>query len=281
MASCSEESRELPNLKRIVFHAYTDPETRTQLSENDGASVYWSAREAITVFDGEEENYKFLSSNLEPCASVSFALEDNTVAISEPEEGGYFHALYPYDSEATLEDGIIHTTYPASFEITRYGSFEDNMNLAVARSSSYSLGFKNLLGFIRFGFTGDETINRIVFKGNNGEKLAGNVAIDVANLTTNVESGSYQLTLTGRFLSSVSRYNGHFYYIPLLPLSFARGFTVTFYNEEGASYTFSLTSRADFERGSRRFLWVDLAALIEGRGTDIISILDGNDFGTI
>jgi hypothetical protein len=125
------------------------------------------------------------------------------------------------------------------------------------------------------------TLDDIVFKGNNGEKLAGNVAIDVANLTTNVESGSYQLTLTGRFLSSVSRYNGHFYYIPLLPLSFARGFTVTFYNEEGASYTFSLTSRADFERGSRRFLWVDLAALIEGRGTDIISILDGNDFGTI
>ena len=269
LASCTEEfdflSREEVAPRGTVFRAHTDSpnETKTQLSENDGLKVWWSAAEAITVFDGEGSNNKFVSDNEAPASSADFVLEDSTTPVVEPDPGDFYYALYPYDSQATLEDGIIHTTYPSAFDVTRYGSFEDGMNLVVARSTSYDLSFKNLLGWIQLGFTGDEDITRIVLKGNNGEKLAGSVSIDVANLTTSVETegSSEQLVLTGNFVSSTDRDNGCFYYIPLLPLSFSKGFTLTFYKDDGTTYSFSLSSKIDFKRGRRRNLWVDLSAL--------------------
>lgn len=254
-----------PTPKGTVFRAYTDneDETRTQLSENDGQQVNWSAEESITVFDADGANYKFVSSNSESAPSVDFTLNDSTTPISEPEPGEYYYALYPYDLNATIENGIIHTSYPASFEITKYGSFCDNMNLAVARSSSYSLSFKNILAWIRVGFTGDEVVTKIVFKGNNGEKLAGNVSIDVAGLTATVEEegSSEQLVLTGQFMASESKDNGRYYYIPLLSLSFEKGITITFYKDDGTTYTYVNSSSLSFNRGKKRRLWIDLSSL--------------------
>ena len=269
LVSCSEEfdflSKEDSNPRGTVFRAYTDSpsETKTQLSENDGTDVWWSATESITVFDGDGVNNKFVSSNSGPVQSADFVLEDNTILISEPDPGDYYYALYPYDSQATLDGGIIHTTYPASFEVTRYGSFEDKMNLSVARSSSFNLSFKNLLGWIRLGITGDEGITKIVFRGNSGEKLAGNVAIDVANLTVSVdETGSSdQLVMTGNFATSDEMDNGCYYYIPLATLSFPEGFTLVFYKDDGTTYTYTKTTSVDFNRGKRRRLWVDLSTL--------------------
>lgn len=269
LVSCSEEfdflSKDEVSPRGTVFRAHTDSpyETKTQLSENDGVKVWWSTSESITVFDGDGANNKFVSSNEEPAPTADFALEDSSTPISEPDPGDYYYALYPYDSQASLENGIIHTTYPASFNVTRCGSFEDNMNLSVSRSSSYDLSFKNLLGWIQLGFTGDEGVTKIVLKGNNGEKLAGKVSIDVAGLTTSVDSegSSDQLVLTGNFVSSTDRDNGCFYYIPLLPLSFSEGFTLAFYKDDGTTYTFSLSSKIDFKRGKRRQLWVDFSTL--------------------
>lgn len=270
LASCSEEfdfmKIENPTPKGTVFRAYTDngEDTRTQLSENDSKTVYWSPQEFITVFDGEQENFKFVSTNTEPSASAGFTLEDSTTPISEPDPGDYFYALYPYDADATLEEGIIHTSYPSSFEYSRYGSFQDNMNLAVAKSANYSLSFKNLQGWIRLGFTGDATITKIVFKGNNGEKLAGKVAIDPTNLTFSVEDdgSSDQMVFTGSFTSSGSdKETGCYYYIPVLSLTFEKGFTFIFYKDDGTTYTYTLNSSVSFNRGQRRRLWVDFAAL--------------------
>lgn len=269
LASCSEEfdfmGNENPTPKGTVFHAFTDNEedTRTQLAENDGQQVNWSAEESITVFDADGANHKFVSSNSESAPSVDFTLNDSTTPISEPEPGEYYYALYPYDLNATIENGIIHTSYPASFEITKYGSFCDNMNLAVARSSSYSLSFKNILAWLRVGFTGDEVVTKIVFKGNNGEKLAGNVSIDVAGLTATVEEegSSEQLVLTGQFMASESKDNGRYYYIPLLSLSFEKGITITFYKDDGTTYTYVNSSSLSFNRGKKRRLWIDFTTL--------------------
>ena len=269
LASCSEEfdflSRDKVDPRGTVFRATTDSphETKTQLSDYDAKSVWWSAEEAVTIFDGDRHNNKFISSNQVPTPSADFAMEDIATPIPEPDPGDYYYALYPYDSQATLDGGIIYTTYPAAFDVTRYGSFEDGMNLAVARSTSYSLSFKNLLCWIRLGFTGDDGITKIVFKGNNGEKLAGNVSIDVANLTTTVneEGSSEQLVLTGNFLSSSDMDNGYYYYIPLLPWSFSSGFTISFYKDDGTTYTYSKTSTVDFTRNMRRRLWVDFSTL--------------------
>ena len=267
LASCSEEfdflKRDFDGYSGPVFRAsFESPEqTRTELSENDGTAVYWSPGDAIVLFDGIDDGYKFLSTNTEAAASASFVCEDNTAMLVDPET--YYYALYPFDGNAAINDGVISTSYPSSFEIARYGSFQDKMNLAVAKSTSYSLHFRNLLGWIRLGFTGDEGITKIVFKGNNGEKLAGNVTVDAENLTVTVaEDGcSEQLVFTGNFLTSPSKENGYYYYIPLLALSFEKGLTVIFYKDDGTTYTYVNSLNLSFTRGNRKRLWVDLTTL--------------------
>ncbi len=270
LASCSEEfdplTLENQTPKGVVFRAYTesdDDQTRTQFAENDGNAVIWSAQEAIGVFDGDADLYKFISSNQEPSGAADFICDNSSATLIEPDEGDYYYALYPYDAQATLENGMIQTTYPSSFGITRYGSFEDNMNLAVAYSTDYSLSFKNILAWVRLGFTGDEGITKIVFKGNNGEKLAGSLSIDPINRTATVleEGASEELVLTGAFQTSESKENGKYYYIPLLALSFEKGFTITFYKDDGTTYKFAVNSSLSFNRGKRRLLYVNLAAL--------------------
>ena len=270
LASCSQEFDPLTIEKQApkgpVFRAYTegdDDQTRTQFAETDGNVVIWSAQEAIAVFDGEADLYKFISSNTEPSGAADFVCSDASATLIEPDQGDYYYALYPYDAQATLEDGLIQTTYPSTFAITRYGSFEDNMNLAVAYSSTYSLSFKNISSWVRLGFTGDEGITKIVFKGNNGEKLAGTLSIDPINMTATVqdEGSSEELVLTGAFLTSESKDNGYYYYIPLLALTFEKGFTITFYKTDGTTYKYVINSSLSFNRGKRRRLWVDLAAL--------------------
>ena len=220
LASCSEEfdplTLENQTPKGVVFRAYTesdDDQTRTQFAENDGNAVIWSAQEAIGVFDGDADLYKFISSNQEPSGAADFICDNSSATLIEPDEGDYYYALYPYDAQATLENGMIQTTYPSTFGITRYGSFEDNMNLAVAYSTDYSLSFKNILAWVRLGFTGDEGITKIVFKGNNGEKLAGSLSIDPINRTATVleEGASEELVLTGSFQTSESKENGKYY----------------------------------------------------------------------
>lgn len=295
LASCSEEfdlmKIENPTPSGTVFHAYSDNEneTRTELAENDGSQVYWSPEESITVFDAEGDNRKFVSTNCESSPSVDFVLENNVIPISEPNPGEYFYALYPYDSNATLEDGIIHTSFPSTFEVERHGSFGDNMNLTIARSTSYSLSFKNLLAWLRVGFTGDEVVTKIVFKGNNGEKLAGNVSIDVAGLTATVEEegSGEQLVLTGQFKASESKENGRYYYIPLLSLSFEKGITITFYKDDGTTYTYVNSSSLSFNRGKKRRLWIDLATLtkqytytrvVTPSGADKPTFNDGDEY---
>ena len=270
LASCSEEfgplTLEEQAPKGIVFRAYTEndeEQTRTQFAENDGSVVIWSAQEAIGIFDGDADLYKFISSNQEPSGGADFICDDPSATMIEPDQGDYYYALYPYDAQATLENGIIQTTYPSTFEISRYGSFEDNMNLAVAYSTNYSLSFKNILAWVRLGFTGDEGITKIVFKGNNGEKLAGSLSIDPINKTATVleEGASEELVLTGAFQTSESKENGKYYYIPLLALSFEKGFTITFYKDDGTTYKFVVNSSLSFNRGKRRLLYVNLAAL--------------------
>ena len=296
IASCSREL-DFPTVGQEstsgpVFQASIDEgldQSRTQLDENDGMVVTWSPRESISVFDGDETMFKFTSKNQEPALSADFVCDESGATLIEPDPGDYYYALYPYDPQASLENGIIHTSYPSSFEISRYGSFDDKMNLSVAASTSYSMSFKNLSAWLRLAFMGDEVITKIVFKGNNGEKLAGKVDIDVMGKVAAVkeEGSSEQLVLTGQFLSSESPENGHYYYIPLLALSFEKGFTIMFYKDDGTTYTYVINKELEFNRGKRRRLVVDLSALDKQytyirvktpSGASLPSFLDGDEY---
>lgn len=246
-----------------VFHASVvlPEETRTQLGADDAQEIFWTPGDDITVFDGEGTGFQFLADVEVPSAGARFSGADPKASLVDPDP--YFYALYPFDASASIEGPSIRTTYPSAFQISRYGSFMDKMNLAVAFSDDYSLQFRSVAGWIRVGFTGDEGINRIVFYGNNGERLAGTVLVNPETLETSVaeEGSSTKLTFRGNFFSSATKEEGYYYYIPVLALSFEKGFTLRFYKADGTTYTYTYGNAVTFNQGRRRRLWVDLSQL--------------------
>ena len=150
----------------------------------------WKSGDCISVLEGASSNkFEFTSEN---------AFDGSAVA------SGNYYALYPYDESATISGSIITTTLPAQ-QTAHAGSFASMLNPSVAvADENKNLHFKNTCALIKFTLeSGNNSISRITFRGNNGELLAGTVSIDAtqsvpsANIQT--EGSITTLEMTGTF----------------------------------------------------------------------------------
>ena len=224
--ACSEDDQmNMPQSEKVwmEFSAGTEATTRTILTE--GNKVNWETNDAISLFDPQSNNNRFTTS--ESGSSVTFT----GTAISD--EGNYY-ALYPYDESATISGSIITTTLPAQ-QTAHAGSFASMLNPSVAvADENKNLHFKNTCALIKFTLdSGNNSISRITFRGNNGELLAGTVSIDAtqpvpsANIQT--EGAATTLEMTGTFES------GKTYYFVTAPGTLSNGITIRIYNSSFAS----------------------------------------------
>ena len=226
--ACSEDDQmNMPQSEKVwmEFSAGTEATTRTILTE--GNKVNWETNDAISLFDPQSNNNRFTTS--ESGSSVTFT----GTAISDK---GNYYALYPYDESATISGNIITTTLPAQ-QTARAGSFASMLNPSVAvADENKNLHFRNTCALIKFTLdSGNNSISRITFRGNNGELLAGTVSIDAtqpapsANIQT--EGAATTLEMTGTFES------GKTYYFVTAPGALSNGITIRIYNKDGNVWT--------------------------------------------
>ncbi len=135
LAGCAKEmdgTGEM-NLVKRTFTGYTDVSlTRTSLASD--YNVLWTAKDAVSVFAGEDSR-KFTVSNLQ---------EENRVATFEglASYADTYYALYPYDEKASMAGEVIRTTFP-TVQTATAGTFAQGANLSVARTSGDVLSFRN------------------------------------------------------------------------------------------------------------------------------------------
>lgn len=226
--ACSEDDQmNMPQSEKVwmEFSAGTEATTRTILTE--GNKVNWETNDAISLFDPQSNNNRFTTS--ESGSSVTFT----GTAISDK---GNYYALYPYDESATISGNIITTTLPAQ-QTAHAGSFASMLNPSVAiADENKNLHFKNTCALIKFTLeSGNNSISRITFRGNNGEPLAGTVSIDAtqsvpsANIQT--EGAATTLEMTGTFESGAT------YYFVTAPGTLSNGITIRIYNKDGNVWT--------------------------------------------
>lgn len=192
LVGCSQYSEELdkiaaPIQKQTEFHA-SMPECDTRTYVEDNKYLRWNAGDEITVFNGNSYNSHW-----------KFAGEDgaNSGKFNEINEGGFVtgspleltanYAIYPYDENITItEAGVVSLTLPAvqEYNHTYANSFGEGANtmMAVTKNSSDNfLAFKNLCGYLKLKFYGDDvTVKSVTIKGNNSEKIAGNATVTMA-----------------------------------------------------------------------------------------------------
>ena len=192
-----------------------EEDTKTILNTTDW-SVSWVAEDPVTVSDGSQ-SYLFKASS----AGASTTLTPVEASLELP-AGKTYYALYPTDEAAQWDGSKVTFTTPSV--VTPVAStFPYNASVATTNTSDFT--FKNVGALIRFRVN-RSNVDKVVFTAAGGEYLAGEVKVDCANpadITVTPGKGSTSVTVEGRLTSNTD------YYIPVLPVNFSKGLTVTIY----------------------------------------------------
>ncbi len=193
LIGCTQNDEGLDNITSTPEKSQTEfyasmPECDTRTYVEDNKYLRWNAGDEITVFAGNSYNGHW-----------QFAGEDgaNSGKFNEISEGGFVtgtpldltanYAIYPYDENISIsEAGVVSLTLPAVQEYNHtyansFGAGANTMMAVTKNTSDNFLAFKNLCGYLKLKFYGnDVTVKSITVKGNNGEKIAGPATVSMA-----------------------------------------------------------------------------------------------------
>lgn len=243
--SCTEEiivqsgsdSKEPIELSFTASSEEVDVDATTRTLVRDGVNVYWIANDMISLFANSSNN-QFITKN-------GGIVTDFHGTVNETADT--YYALYPYDKSAQI-DGSTVTTVLYAQQFAEPDSYASGMNLSTAFSSTseaHDLGFKHAPSYlavhISSNYQGDD-IASMELRGKSGEKLAGEVNINVTQLDE--EGELYPVaTLTGNEASEVIYLNqknpytrmlpGKVYYFVLAPQTFEEGYVIRLVNTQG------------------------------------------------
>ena len=226
----------------------------TRTIRQDDGSVYWNPGDEISLFfmSGKDGGYKFTSQNKEVAKVTQFTgtISGITGGGEDIADDAYFWAIYPYSSDNVCESGSLVTTLPCAQQAIE-GTFADDLFITVARSQNVKMAFKNVCGGVKFTVS-QAGIKSVVFKGNNGEPLAGKsrIIFDDNNIpvVSEVIDGQTEILVTAPNGGTFEV--GKYYYIVAFPNALEGGFSMKFNKTDGTSGTYTRTSKVTIKRST-------------------------------
>ena len=237
-AALPEESAGLPE---IIAEVESGQESRSTVAfdEHRVGTILWTPYDEINVFFGSE-GFRYVSQNSQNAANAVFRSTDEGAEMAEGEADNIW-GLYPYDRDAVCDGASVTTTLPGAQRGVPE-TFDDDLFITLAHSTTNTLKFFNVCGGVRFSLTRSD-IASVTFKGNNGEDIAGDISLTFVNGVpkATVVNGLQEITLTPRngrtFEKDVN------YCIVVLPVTLSGGFTITFTTENGTVAEFEYTDK--------------------------------------
>lgn len=210
----------------VVLTALTDmPGVRTGVVDG-GTEVFWESQEEIKVFAGTS-SAKFVSANTDLASKADFiGPSDFSVAPGKP-----VVAVYPYSDDVAYDGECITMTLPSE-QVACPGTFARGTNIAVAKSDTHTLQFRNVCGGLRFSVK-EEGIKKVIFEGLGGEIISGKITVafeDGLPVVRSVSNGSPFITLQAPEGQTLEV--GKWYYIVALPGALDKGYKLRFYKED-------------------------------------------------
>ena len=253
-------------VQEVVKDAFTasvenfEGKTKTVL---DGKQVLWSTGDQLAIFQGSTVADKYvLADGADGLATGRFEYAGGTGEVN----GDFFAgteldrnvALYPYAEELELvvaDDEELGTTYSVSVvlpgtQVYAENSFANGAFTMVAvtdEAADHNLKFKNVLGAIKFQFTGTQAVQSVSVAGAWQETLAGNA---VVTAYSDNQNPSIAMSRRGA-LTEVTLDCGEDgvqlgetatdFYVTVPPVAFEEGFTVTVRTTDGGIAKYSTT----------------------------------------
>jgi len=229
--------------KSITLKASTEGDGGSATSKTaiDGLSIKWQTDDAISVFDGTNNNQFTLTDG----AGTPSGTFDGKVADGAATT---LYALYPYQEGETSLSGntISNVDIPTTQTIGSEQSVDPKAMLMTATSDdAANLQFKNVMSYIKVKPTIE--CSKIVVISNGGEALAGTADITIADDGTpsaSVTNGSSEVTLQ----ASEGNLQDGTYYIGVLPGTLSNGIKIRFYTDENHFYESNIDSEITLER---------------------------------
>ena len=275
LASCQRE-QDWDGAPDIKAKDESEQKTRTSLSvdESGAGTIYWNPSDQIDVFFGTKK-VQYTSQNSSDAATATFKTSE-TVSGSDVSMNNIW-GLYPSNSSSSCNGSSVTTELPST-QFGVPGTFDDDLFLSLAHSSSTSLQFYNVCGGIKFSLARDD-IESITFKGNNNENIAGriNLSFSGGRPKATVVSAYNTITITPK--QDQTFVPDTFYYLATLPVTLSKGFTMTFVTSSGEEGIFNYTDssvslkRSVFSTKSR----IDSYADFDG-GIDFYRTIDMGTF---
>ena len=157
LAACTREvAVDVPE-GDITLVARTEAPAGSRTIVEGETHVYWEPGDEIKVFVGTESG-KFTTDITESAATATF---NGSLDVSA---GADIWAVYPFQEAAAFADGTVTTVLPAA-QVARAGSFEKDLNPAIAHSTTAELQFRNVAGGVKFCVS-KTGITKVTFKGN-------------------------------------------------------------------------------------------------------------------
>ncbi|MBE6244861.1 MAG: hypothetical protein E7108_05030 [Bacteroidales bacterium] len=236
------------NKEKTVFFATTESTSSpvTKIYTDENLKVLWNENDCISIFNNANVNDKYMFDGEDGDNSGGFSFEEEGPEPSVPVELDHIYAVYPYSASTQVSvnnnQETITVDLPAD-QLYREHSFGLGANTMVAVTDGNFLPFKNVCGYLKFRFYGDDvTVKSIVFEGNNGEKIAGHAVITPS--ASAVPTVAMQSDATGVItlnspegvvLGSTSATATEFIFV-IPPTTFSNGFKVTVTDNVGGVF---------------------------------------------
>ncbi len=246
VASCTKDTdtiykqESVSKITPTTIYASVDDYTRTELHWEDSTTprTHWSENDKIAVLNGSSQ-YNVYELIGQSGSQGAFSLIDDPYEY----EGENFEidnmvAFYPYTDSKYLyawksQDGERkYLTYEAPNIQTFVGSntYGANVNAMIAvaeKNSTENVQFRNIFGYLRVTLQGEgnETIKKVILKGNNWESISGDITINLNDITDISAYGSDMITIDCGDGVALTE-EGISFIFTLPPTNFGDGFTV-------------------------------------------------------
>lgn len=162
-----------------ITAVFEQPAVRTMVQEE--RYIYWSEGDEISYFSQQNTNVQYRLQSTEG-ETARFT------RISTPEALGgklnYNYAVYPYaETVDVTTDGSVKAQLPSlqNYAEESFGVGAATMVAVADAANSTTLKFANVVGFLKLQLYGqDVVVKSVEFRGNRGEKIAGDATINAS-----------------------------------------------------------------------------------------------------
>ncbi len=249
---CQEEF----SIKKCCFRAVIESfQNSVKTAMDEERNVVWSKGDMLAVFQPGTSACKYQVTD----ASVGKEQGEFIKTGTEERTDGENIAFYPY------MDGLECHRSGNSYQITNIiipetqsytaKSFGNGTLLMATVSNDMNLKFKNILGAIKFQFTGTDKIQSIEIQGNDNEKLSGKASATVYSdnsdpviIMEDDASGSVRLDCGEGVL--LDENEATTFIITLPPVTFTKGFKVILTNTSNMTTTLEATAENTVSRST-------------------------------